>query len=420
MDGLAIRTENISKRYRIGARRPNRLLSAAIGESITKPFFGLHEAFTNRREHVWALRDIDIEVPKHEVVGIIGRNGSGKSTLLKIIAGITEPTTGRAEINGRIASLLEVGTGFHPELTGRENIYLNGTILGMKRREIDRKFDEIVEFSEIAKFIDTPVKRYSSGMGVRLAFAVAAHLEPEILVIDEVLAVGDLKFQRKCLDKMNDVVRDGKTILFVSHQMNAIRRLCTQTIWLEKGRIAMSGPTSKVVSAYESACLVESADDLSRGEIHATQFLSWRIQSDTAEDDPHVLDTTGPFQLRLRVRVKDKIDSGLHGIALWNAEDVLIWGYAVQNLTLEPGVHDLVYEFPTLPVRPGIYRFHFSLWDGAKLVDEWYGVPELIVATQPLTHFADEWAGILNVPPTFSLETGNSKLRAKVNVEPVA
>lgn len=209
---------------------------------------------------IWALRDISFEVHKGQVLGVIGRNGAGKSTLLKILSRITEPTQGQAEIHGRVGSLLEVGTGFHPELTGRENIYLNGAILGMKRREIDAKFDEIVAFSEVEKFIDTPVKRYSSGMYLRLAFAVAAHLEPEILVVDEVLAVGDAEFQRKCLGKMSNVAQEGRTVLFVSHNMSAILRLTEETLVLDKGRLLLRAPTQKAVDFYLSSGFSQSGE----------------------------------------------------------------------------------------------------------------------------------------------------------------
>jgi lipopolysaccharide transport system ATP-binding protein len=205
---------------------------------------------TNPSDVIWAVRDVSFEVRQGEIVGIIGINGAGKSTLLKILSKITVPTKGQVTIRGKISSLLEVGTGFHPELTGRENVYLNGTILGMRKKEIDRKFDEIVDFSGVEKFIETPVKRYSSGMKVRLAFAVAAHLEPEILIIDEVLAVGDVRFQKKCLDKMKEVGQHGRTVLFVSHNMPAVTRLCSRTILLNEGRVVADGPSSEVVGAY--------------------------------------------------------------------------------------------------------------------------------------------------------------------------
>ena len=248
MSDIAIRVENLSKRYKIGVRRDDTLRDAIVNVFKRSNVKTLERS--NVDDTIWALRDVSFEVKRGEVVGIIGRNGAGKSTLLKILSRITEPTSGRAIINGRVGSLLEVGTGFHPELTGRENIYLNGAILGMTRAEIDRKFDEIVAFSEIEKFLETPVKRYSSGMYVRLAFAVAAHLEPEILLVDEVLAVGDAAFQKKCLGKMGDVAKEGRTVLFVSHNLIALRSLCPRAIWLERGKISDEGPSSDVVANY--------------------------------------------------------------------------------------------------------------------------------------------------------------------------
>ncbi|MDW8465848.1 MAG: ABC transporter ATP-binding protein [Chloroherpetonaceae bacterium] len=250
MSDIAIQVENLSKLYRIGVKDRG-LLSERIAHSI-KSLFSRNRKSQDPTEF-WALRDINFEIKKGEAVGIIGKNGAGKSTLLKIISRITEPTTGKVIINGKVASLLEVGTGFHPELTGRENIYMNGAILGMKRAEIKQKFDEIVEFSGIGKFIDTPVKHYSSGMYVRLAFAVAAHLEPEILVVDEVLAVGDAEFQKKCLGKMGDVAKkEGRTILFVSHAMSAVKQLCSCAILLNGGRIEKTGAADRVVAYYLS------------------------------------------------------------------------------------------------------------------------------------------------------------------------
>lgn len=233
MSEVVIKVENLYKLYQLGAKK-----SGSLRESLADRWKGLTGKGSSVNEGFWALQDVSFEIKQGEAVGIIGKNGAGKSTLLKILSRITEPTKGRIEINGRVASLLEVGTGFHPELTGRENIFLNGTILGMTRREIKAKFDEIVDFSGVEKFIDTPVKYYSSGMYVRLAFAVAAHLEPEILIIDEVLAVGDAEFQKKCLDKMEDVTRNyGRTILYVSHSLWTVKRLCTVGIVLNKGKV---------------------------------------------------------------------------------------------------------------------------------------------------------------------------------------
>ena len=246
---IAIRVSHISKQYRLGGPQERyHTFRDAIVNSLKAPMKIFHKIPPG--EGFWALRDISFDVEPGEVVGIIGRNGAGKSTLLKILSRITLPTEGTVELHGRVGSLLEVGTGFHPELTGRENIYLSGSILGMKRREIDSKLDEIVKFSEIEKFIDTPVKRYSSGMYVRLAFAVAAHLEPEILLVDEVLAVGDAAFQKKCLGKMGDVAKEGKTILFVSHNMNAVINLTHRCLWIDKGAVRMQGPSTEIVTKY--------------------------------------------------------------------------------------------------------------------------------------------------------------------------
>jgi lipopolysaccharide transport system ATP-binding protein len=252
-----IQAEGLGKRYRIGlAPQKYQTLSEKITTALSAPLRAIRRVSTPKSDAadtIWALRGVNFEVQHGQVLGIIGRNGAGKSTLLKILSRITEPTTGSVTIRGRVGSLLEVGTGFHPELTGRENIFLNGAILSMKRTEIERKFDEIVAFSEVEQFIDTPVKRYSSGMYLRLAFAVAAHLEPEILVVDEVLAVGDAEFQKKCLGKMGDVAREGRTVLFVSHNMSAILRLTQESIVLEKGQLVLRAPSSEAVDFYLSA-----------------------------------------------------------------------------------------------------------------------------------------------------------------------
>jgi lipopolysaccharide transport system ATP-binding protein len=264
MDEKVIRVENISKCYRIGLKQDMHDTLAKTALNLVKSPFRNYRRYRSLYKFddlkdnqtgvdsdvIWALKNVSFDIKQGEIVGIIGLNGSGKSTLLKILSKITEPTSGYAEIRGKVSSLLEVGTGFHQELTGRENIYLNGSILGMKKKEIDRKFDEIVDFSGVEKFIDTPVKRYSSGMRVRLAFAVAAQLEPEIVLIDEVLAVGDAEFQKKCLNKMHDIGHQGRTVLFVSHNMQAVTRLCPRTILLKGGEILADGPSHQIVSFY--------------------------------------------------------------------------------------------------------------------------------------------------------------------------
>jgi lipopolysaccharide transport system ATP-binding protein len=285
---LAICTENLGKLYRLGlAPERYRTLRESIMEAGAASWGLLRRAFrsgsalqTPADSHTfWALKDVSLEVARGEVFGIVGRNGAGKTTLLKILSRITEPTSGRVQLNGRVGSLLEVGTGFHPELTGRENIFLNGAILGMTRQEIQRKFDEIVDFAEIARFIDNPLKRYSSGMGARLAFAVAAHLEPEILLVDEVLAVGDQGFRKKCLGKMKDVGQEGRTVLFISHDLNAISRLCQKALWLEEGKVQVVGEVQDVVSSYAASFKGLEVQSYCRVERHkppqARKYFSW-------------------------------------------------------------------------------------------------------------------------------------------------
>lgn len=247
-----IKVDGLGKSYRLGIRPPHATLREALGSLWRRSARRGNDQAPGASEEglLWALREVSFEVEPGEIVGVVGRNGAGKSTLLKILSRITSPTTGQIDIYGRVGSLLEVGTGFNPELTGRENVYLNGAILGMRRREIARKFDEIVQFSEVEKFIDTPVKHYSSGMYMRLAFGVAAHLEPEILIVDEVLAVGDFAFQRKCIGKMSAVAREGRTVLFVSHNIVALRSLCNRAIWLDQGRTAMIGGIDEVANGY--------------------------------------------------------------------------------------------------------------------------------------------------------------------------
>lgn len=297
MSNVAIRVKNLSKRYRIGLRedKPETLVGA-MASWFKSPISNYRQLqrlsrFADngqeREDVIWALKDVSFEVEQGEVVGIIGRNGAGKSTLLKILSRITEPSSGRATINGRIASLLEVGTGFHPELTGRENVYLNGTVLGMSRQEVERKFDEIVDFSGVEKFIDTPIKRYSSGMQVRLAFAVAAHLEPEILLVDEVLAVGDAEFQKKCLGKMGEVARKGRTVLLVSHQMAAIQNLCRRAVLLDHGKLQAHGQTDSVITKYLNDSEIKSQISLherrDREGTGAIRFVSVSLENGKGE-----------------------------------------------------------------------------------------------------------------------------------------
>jgi ABC-type polysaccharide/polyol phosphate transport system ATPase subunit len=407
MNDIAISAEGLGKRYRIGGPARQTTMGERLTHAMKAPARWLSSngnGSSGGERDFWALRDVSFELRKGEIVGLIGRNGAGKSTLLKILSRVTQPTVGRAEIHGRVGSLLEVGTGFHPELTGRENTYLNGAILGMGRKEIDRKFDEIVAFSEVGDFIDTPLKHYSSGMQMRLAFAVAAHLEPETLLIDEVLAVGDMAFQKKCLGKMGEVASGGRTIVFVSHQLNQIRRLCEKVIWLDQGKIFQSGPTPEVAGAYETS-MTSRADGLGQTkgapEVH-NGFVSWEIVEPRAEN-PTLLTTSGPLRLKFVLRLSKPVLDGHHGIALYNHEHQLMWGWAANNLQLAEGVHEFHYSFPILPLRPGLYSWQVSLYENSQAIDVWACVPEMAIATEIHQHLRDEWNGILNVPCEFGV-----------------
>jgi lipopolysaccharide transport system ATP-binding protein len=367
----AIEVHGVGKRYRIGTRAARHdTLRDAIAAGVRGAAGSLATLGRGRPvEYVWALRDVAFEIPAGEVVGIIGGNGAGKSTLLKVLSRITPPTEGRAVIRGRVGALLEVGTGFHTELTGRENIYLNGAILGMGRREIDRKFDEIVAFSEVERFIDTPVKHYSSGMYLRLAFAVAAHLEPDILIVDEVLAVGDVKFQQKCLGKMNHVASEGRTVLLVSHNMDAVRRLCRRAVLLEHGRVAFDGDIGGAVGRYLTqdggrAAPSEWIDVSTRprsgsGEVrftaaryagphggHPRPFAPLEITVSLESDVARTVDS-----LSLSIRAPG-------GIKLINA-DVCELG---RSLRLEQGVNTIRFRIDALYLSPGVYPV--GLWAG--------------------------------------------------------
>jgi lipopolysaccharide transport system ATP-binding protein len=397
-----IQTEGLGKKYRRGLNtRRNDTLRDLFTNFIRSPVAAVRPA---QHETFWALRDVSLEVREGEVLGLIGRNGAGKTTLLKILSRITRPTTGWAEIRGRVRSLLEVGTGFHGELSGRENTYLSGSILGMSKREIDRKFDEIVAFAEIDKFIDTPVKHYSSGMYVRLAFAVAAHLEPEILLVDEVLAVGDITFQKKCLGKMEDVARAGRTVVLVSHQLNQIRRLCHRVIWIDAASVRKEGSADGVVNAYEAAMSKDGGiPSGSRTGDHARgYFTGWEI-IDQKSPSPHTMAVIGPITVRFTLKLLEPIKHGHHGITLYNAERQMLWSWGAYELNLSAGTHDLMYDFPLLPLKPGIYTWMVSFWDREELIDVGDLAPEFHVVMQSFQHQRDEWTGLLNLPSEFTV-----------------
>jgi lipopolysaccharide transport system ATP-binding protein len=416
MSNVAIKIEGLCKRYRLGQRERYLALRDILANIVKAPLRLVPRRRGPRRqdaEHIWALKDVCLEVKQGEILGMVGRNGAGKTTLLKVLTRITKPTAGRARIWGRVGSLLEVGTGFHPELTGRENIFMSGSILGMKKAEIQRKFDEIVAFAGVEKFLDTPAKHYSSGMYTRLGFAVAAHLEPEVLLVDEVLAVGDLEFQKKCLGKMKEVSRGGRTVVLVSHQMNQIRRLSDKVLWMESGQVRKLGPTAEVVGAYEAAFTSgESGREPAKdGSKVKARFLSWEIVEPRAEQ-PHLLTTLGPFTVKFVVEINQPVRLGVHGVEINDSAGQLLWGNAAYNLTLNPGIHEFVHQMGPLPLKPGPYNWRVTLFDEYERIDIWDGVPELLIGTKPQAHPRDEWAGFLNIPSEFSIHTNGDRTHA--------
>lgn len=382
-----ISVEHLSKTYRLGQIGAGTLAEDlkvwwAKKNGKPNPLLKIGQTDYGNRdsETVWALRDVSFGVQQGEVLGIIGRNGAGKSTLLKILSRITAPSSGVVKVKGRIASLLEVGTGFHPDLTGRENIYLNGAILGMSQSDVKRKFDEIVDFAEVEKFIDTPVKRYSSGMYVRLAFAVAAHLEPEILIVDEVLAVGDSGFQKKCLGKMSDVADAGRTILFVSHNMQAVLKLCSRSVLISCGQIISSGPTNEIVYQYleEAMALNEEANFLPFYEYPDTElsFRKVRILDHNGKPTAYI-DATKEFTVELYYQVRKRIEAAQIALTLWNSEGQCV--FETTDLddpsieidrTLENGNYKAVCNIPSAFIRPGKYTIDLaSSIPGVRMLD---------------------------------------------------
>lgn len=366
----AVYVEDLSKRYLLGRSSPGQGgLRHALENLVTAPMRLFGGRKEERTTEFWALRGVGFEIAQGDVVGIIGRNGAGKSTLLKILSRITEPTTGRIGVKGRIASLLEVGTGFHPELTGRENIFLNGAILGMTQTEVRSKLDEIIAFAGIEKFLETPVKRYSSGMYVRLAFAVAAHLEPEILVIDEVLAVGDAEFQKKCLGKMKEVSKSGRTVLFVSHNLPAVSLLCDRGIYLRGGQVMASGEIGPVLSHYRDDFLVE--DDATPDASHRRGTGAHRIVRLATETER--LPARAPISFSLEI--KQHRDEGPFHFAMhvrdeWDTEVFSVDTAYLESGLLQPGDRKLCIEVDSPWLFPGRYRIEAFLHIGG-IVDHW-------------------------------------------------
>jgi lipopolysaccharide transport system ATP-binding protein len=380
MSEIAIKCDGLSKQYRIGERESYKALRDVLTDAASAPFRHVRSALSRNgngatqnskvenqdSNRFWALQDVSFEVKRGEVIGIIGRNGAGKSTLLKILSRITKPTKGHAKIHGRVGSLLEVGTGFHPELTGRENIYLNAAILGMRKAEVERKFDEIVAFAEVEKFIDTPVKRYSSGMYVRLAFAVAAHMETEVLLVDEVLAVGDAQFQKKCFDKMREIGKHGRTIMFVSHNMSAMRNICEKGFILDHGHLIAQGEIGKVVDEY-SASSMRSAVFQSKAETKSFIVNDVRIYSHSGT----TIKTFDPVEIRVNFTAKtDIVDPGIY-VAVLSMEDHRLTALDFKDFDtvaeLKSGQSgEMGFSVRSLPLLPGEYQLEVYMKDVAN------------------------------------------------------
>lgn len=416
-----IQLHDLGKRYHIAHQRAEDVgLRHLLNEAFTAPLRWLRgrDSIPSRKlggatEEFWALRNVTLGVERGEVLGVIGRNGAGKSTLLKLLSQITEPTEGRIHIRGRVASLLEVGTGFHPELTGRENIYLNGAILGMSRAEIRRKFDEIVEFSEVHRFLDTPVKRYSSGMYVRLAFAVAAHLEPEILVVDEVLAVGDAQFQKKCLGKMSEVSHLGRTVLFVSHNMQAVAKLCSKGVVLDRGRVAFLGGAREAISRYHvGADRLLAEQDQTRAAAgvgpNEVRFLSWElVQNELGL--PHVCYSREECRFRFTLVCRRKMARVHFGFVVRSADDTLvISGHNLEDRsvppTLDPGTYWIEWQV-RLPLAAGLYRVEIAANEETApgRGDTWQSSQRLEVVESRFSSLPEQWRGIVSEPVAFSM-----------------
>lgn len=409
---VAIRVDGLWKEYILGgAERRNTTFREMVTDAATAPFRKLRRlgGAAAEEERFWALRDVSFEIPRGEVVGIIGRNGAGKSTLLKILSKITAPTRGRVELRGRVASLLEVGTGFHPELTGRENIFLNGAILGMSRREIQGKFDEIVAFAEIEKFLDTPVKRYSSGMYVRLAFSVAAHLESEILLVDEVLAVGDADFQKRCLGKMDSLADGGRTVIFVSHQLQSVARLCDRAILVEHGAKRAEGKSADMISLYRGSSTANAIHRALRCKPGiAAQFSEIKIANVDMEVSRQLaLSLDEPLLVQVKLKVEEAIGEATVSLALMAPDGtvVLATNSANQGLVLNftgRGEHSILIQLPGQRLLNNDLVCRVALWTKRQgVIDEYETEPLGFIPRVPLS-FPVKPSGFVNHGATWS------------------
>lgn len=379
----------LGKRYYLSHEKRPDTLRDSLAQRLRRTWDRLRQApsAAGQRDEFWALRDVSFEMNPGEVVGIVGRNGAGKSTLLKLLARITEPTVGQVRLRGRVASLLEVGTGFHPELSGRENIFLNGAILGMSRAEILRKFDEIVAFAEVERFLDTQVKHYSSGMYVRLAFAVAAHLEPDILIVDEVLAVGDLAFQKKCIGKIQDVSRgEGRSVLFVSHNLPIIRQLCSRAVLLQQGRLVVHGSTSEVLAAYAHG--LDQAEPLRVPAPQAQQLATGYVTAlwlETEDGKPLAFARVGqPWRARVQLHAVRPIADFVIALGITTTEGVSLQTCWAAPVTLAPGKHEAIFTQHAVALAADSYKLNIGLSEGGKSIQQFEAARLEITGDKPL------------------------------------
>ncbi len=415
MDSV-IKVENLSKKFRLRTLQAGQGTLRDVLANVLK--FGSGRAREKSGENLWALRDVSFDVERGATLGIVGRNGAGKSTLLKVLSRITKPTSGRIALRGRVGSLLEVGTGFHPELSGRENIFLNGAVLGMRRREIEKKFDEIVAFSDLEKFLETPVKHYSSGMYMRLAFAVAAHLEPEILIVDEVLAVGDVEFQKKCIGKMNEVAEGGRTVLFVSHNAAALQRLCTTGVYLERGGLKNYGEMASILAEYQADVDAESNSQTSErqnpgavgeGEI---RFTDWRLV-DSSTNQPHSIFSRAEACFEFTLISRQSMENVYFKLFIQDLhERNLIIGHnlsgGVGETAIEAGVYRIRWRC-ALPLRAGSYRVFPEVYStrSNRILDVWDANPRLTILPVSEYDLPDDFQGLVNLPVSFEIRAEN-------------
>jgi lipopolysaccharide transport system ATP-binding protein len=407
---VVIEAENISKRFFLGERNQRAFFEDVAAKGI-RGFRHLFRPRAVETEKIsgrdfWALRDISFRISQGQTLGIIGENGAGKSTLLKVLSRITQPTTGTVKVYGRLASLLEVGTGFHPEFSGRDNIYLNGTMLGLSRKEVRNRFDQIVEFSGLERFIDVPVKNYSSGMYVRLAFSVAAHLNPEIVILDEVLAVGDAVFQKKCFDRMEEIINEGHAAILVSHGMGNVRRMSQICLWLRQGRVEMFGPTHEVVSLYEKQTTHEVVSHYEKQTAHqheATQreplasLSSWSVESRLSTDLHTIISSQEKVAFHLEIELKAAIPKSRISVSIVDSQGLVLLTQDSMLEQTKAGKISLILELPILPLKPGDYIVSCTISEGDHQIASLRAIPELTVVEE-LNSERSAYHGVLNLP----------------------